>query len=68
MRLRSGTPAQAVALQVLALAAIAASGPLINPSRLSAQEATITGRVTDLETGAAVSDAAVENCARGLQT
>ena len=60
MRLRSRTPAQAVALQVLALAAIAAPGPLINPSRLPAQEATITGRVTDLETGAPVSDAAVE--------
>jgi len=47
---------RAAALPTCALAALAALSPL----NLLAQEATITGSVTDIETGAPLSDAAVE--------
>ena len=56
MRPRSRTPSRNVALQLSTLAVLAALGP---PSLL-AQQATITGRVTDIETGAALSDATVQ--------
>ena len=53
---RSRIPDRAVVLQVFTLAALAA----LNPLNLGAQQATITGRATDMETGAPLSGAVVE--------
>ena len=56
MRQGSGTPSRTVVLQLFTLAALA---PL-SPPNLLAQQAAITGRVTDVETGATLSGATVE--------
>ena len=55
MRLRRRTRAGATAPGTCAIVALA----VLSPLNLLAQQADITGRVTDLETGAPVSDAAV---------
>ena len=60
MRLRSRTPARAAALERYAIAAFAWVSFLSLPAALSAQQATIAGQVTDIETGAPLADAAVE--------
>ncbi len=56
----SSTFARAVQSAVCVAGALAALCLLSPPAPLTAQQATISGRVTDLETGAAVIDAAVE--------
>ena len=56
---RSRTLARAAASGVSVLAALATLSSLSPPAPLAAQQATITGRVTDLESGRPVTDAAV---------
>ena len=56
---RSRTLARAAASGVSVLATLATLSSLSPPAPLAAQQATITGRVTDLESGGPVTDAAV---------